>query len=294
MRAEQVQAFVDVTEHGSFAAAARHTGVKRSTLSAAVNALEDSLGVALFERSGNSLTLSAVGDSVLPDCYRLLTSASRIKKHCHQHLQGVESQLCIARDDALPEAFWRQVMHDLKQQFPLTAISVYLVPPQEHAQFVQRQTVDIAFGLYTAEGIDANAANLAPVTMRLVAAPQHPLSRLPSVNRDDLAQYTQVCLSHVQDDKLINEALFSGNYLGFTMFEVIRDAVINATGWALLPYPLVKSALEAGTLCTLNHDLVLDSHHYRYVESDNRGVVAAALLNKVAHFLATLRQSEFS
>ena len=287
MRSEQVQAFIDVTEHGSFAAAARHTGLKRSTLSAAVNALEDSLGVALFERSGNSLTLTAVGDSVLLDCYRLLTSASRIKKHCHQHLQGVESQLCIARDDALPEVFWRQVMHDLKQQFPLTAISVYLVPPQEHTQFVQRQTVDIAFGLYTAEGIDANAANLAPVSMRLVAAPKHPLSRLPSVNRDDLAQYTQVCLTHVQDDKLISEALFSGNYLGLTMFEVIRDAVINATGWALLPYPLVKGALEAGTLGTLNHDLALDSHYYRYVESDNRGVVATALLTKVAHFLAS-------
>lgn len=288
MRAEQVQAFIDVTEHGSFAAAARHTGVKRSTLSAAVHALEDSLGVALFERSGNSLTLTAVGDSVLPDCYRLLTSASRIKKHCHQHLQGVESQLCIARDDALPEAFWRQVMHDLKQQFPLTAISVYLVPPQEHTQFVQRQTVDIAFGLYTAEGIDANADNLAPVSMRLVAASSHPLSRLPSVNRDDLAQYTQVCLTHVQDDKLISEALFSGNYLGLTMFEVIRDAVINGTGWALLPYPLVKEALDAGTLSALNHNLVLESHHYRYVESDNRGVVATALLSKVAHFLATL------
>ncbi|WP_254436384.1 LysR family transcriptional regulator [Vreelandella aquamarina] len=130
MRAEQVQAFIDVTEHGSFAAAARHTGMKRSTLSAAVNALEDSLGVALFERSGNSLQLTAVGESVLPDCYRLLTSANRINKHCQQHLQGVESQLCIARDDALPEAFWRQVMHDLKQRYPLTAISVYLLPPK--------------------------------------------------------------------------------------------------------------------------------------------------------------------
>ncbi|BBI63434.1 hypothetical protein HSBAA_47400 [Vreelandella sulfidaeris] len=105
MRAEQVQAFIDVTEHGSFAAAARHTGLKRSTLSAAVNALEDSLGVALFERSGNSLTLTAVGDSVLPDCYRLLTSVSRIKKHCHQHLQGVESQLELPAMTPCPKCF---------------------------------------------------------------------------------------------------------------------------------------------------------------------------------------------
>ncbi|PRY66581.1 DNA-binding transcriptional LysR family regulator [Vreelandella songnenensis] len=289
MRAEQVQAFVEVTEHGSFAAAARQSGIKRSTLSAAVHALEDSLGVALFERSGNSLQLTPVGESVLPDCYRFLTSASRIKKHCHQHLQGVESQLCIARDDALPEIFWRQVMHDLKQQFPLTAISVYLVPPQEHSQFILRQTVDIAFGLYTAEGVVTNAANLAPVGMRLVASPHHPLSRLPSVNRDDLAQYTQVCLTHIQEDRLVNEALFSANYLGFTMFEVIRDAVINGTGWALLPHPLVKNAIDDKRLCALNHDLALDSHYYRYVEGENLGVVATALLNKVAHFLGDTR-----
>ncbi|MDP3535526.1 LysR family transcriptional regulator [Halomonas sp. M1] len=289
MRAEQVQAFIDVTEHGSFAAAARHTGIKRSTLSAAVNALEDSLGVELFERSGNSLQLSAVGESVLPDCYRLLTSASRIKKHCQQHMQGVENQLCIARDDALPEAFWRQVMHDLKQRYPLTAISVYLLPPQEHPQFVSRQTVDIAFGLYTAEGASVDASNLAPVSMCLVAAPTHPLSRLLSVNRDDLAQYTQVCLTYDQGDKLVSEALFSTNYLGLTMFEVIRDAAINGTGWALLPYPLVKEALEEHRLCALNHDLALESHYYRYVEGENLGVVATALLNSVTRFLGTTR-----
>ncbi|MGP9675733.1 MULTISPECIES: LysR substrate-binding domain-containing protein [unclassified Halomonas] len=118
-----------------------------------------------------------------------------------------------------------------------------------------------------------------------MASPQHPLSRLPSVNRDDLAQYTQVCLTHIQDDKLVSEALFSANYLGFTMFEVIRDAVINGTGWALLPHPLVKEALESDQLCSLNHDLALESHYYRYVESENLGVVATALLNKVARFL---------
>ncbi|PCF94451.1 LysR family transcriptional regulator [Vreelandella nigrificans] len=289
MRAEQVQAFIDVTEHRSFAAAARHTGIKRSTLSAAVNALEDSLGVELFERSGNSLQLTAVGESVLPDCYRLLTSASRIKKHCQQHIQGVENQLCVARDDTLPEAFWRQAMHDLKQRYPLTAISVYLLPPQEHLQFVLRQTVDIAFGLYTAEGTTVNANSLAPVSMCLVAAPTHPLSRLPSVTRDDLAQYTQVCLTYDRDDKLVSEALFSTNYLGLTMFEVIRDAAINVTGWALLPYPLVKEALETHQLCALNHDLTLDSHYYRYVEGENLGVVATALLNNVAKFLGTTR-----
>lgn len=289
MRTEQIQAFIDVTEHGSFAAAARQTLTKRSTLSAAVSALEESLGVVLFERSGNRVRLTAVGESVLPDCYRLLTSAGRIEKHCYQHLQGVESQLGIARDDALPEVFWQHLMHELKQLYPTTALSVYLIPPQEHRDFVQRQTVDIAFGLYTAEALSGQGQHLSPIGMRLVAAPSHPLSRLPDVNRDDLAQYTQVCLTHVSDDRLVSDALFSANYLGFTMFEVIRDAVIGGTGWALLPAPLVEDAIAEKRLSALNHDLVLESHYYRYLEGNARGVVATALINKVTRYLGAIR-----
>lgn len=73
------------------------------------------------------------------------------------------------------------------------------------------------------------------------------------------------------------------------MFEVIRDAAINGTGWALLPYPLVKEAIESHQLCALNHDLALDSHYYRYVEGESLGVVATALLTKVSRFLGTTR-----
>ncbi|WP_447893931.1 LysR family transcriptional regulator [Vreelandella sp. GE22] len=286
MRIEQIQAFIEVTEQRSFAGAARHTGMKRSTLSAMVSALEDHLGVVLFERSGNSLTLSPMGESILPDCYRLMTSAGRINKYCQQQRLGVESQLCIARDDALPETFWQNVMHDIKARYPLTAISVYLAPPQAHHALIARQTVDIAFGLYAAPSVVLNAQSLAPVDMRLVAAPHHPLSRLPSVRRDDLAQYTQICLSHVQDDKLVSEALFSANYLSLTMFELIRDAVIQGTGWALLPSLLVSEALSAGTLNRLPHELALESYHYRTLEGEHQGPVATVLLNKVAQFLA--------
>ncbi|WP_252107058.1 MULTISPECIES: LysR family transcriptional regulator [unclassified Halomonas] len=286
MRIEQVQAFIEVAEQRSFAGAARHTGAKRSTLSAMVSALEDHLGVALFERSGNSLTLSPMGESILPDCYRLLTSAARIDNYCQQHNLGVESQLCIARDDALPEAFWQGVMHDIKTRFPLTAISVYLAPPQTHQTLIARQTVDIAFGLYTTQALPHYAKRLAPVDMRLVAAPHHPLSRLPGVHRDDLAQYTQICLSHLQDDRLVSEALFSANYLSVTMFELMRDAVIQGTGWALLPAPLIRQALKAGTLSRLPHELTLESYHYRSLVSGPQGPVASALLGRLTRFLA--------
>ncbi|HEX5660373.1 MAG TPA: LysR family transcriptional regulator, partial [Polyangiales bacterium] len=46
-----VRALVAVHEHGSFSVAAGKLGVPRSTVSRAVSALEDSLGVLLFQRT---------------------------------------------------------------------------------------------------------------------------------------------------------------------------------------------------------------------------------------------------
>jgi DNA-binding transcriptional LysR family regulator len=43
--------FVPVADHGSFSAAARWLGVSTSTLTRSVSALEDDLGLTLFERS---------------------------------------------------------------------------------------------------------------------------------------------------------------------------------------------------------------------------------------------------
>lgn len=126
MRAEQVQAFIDVTEHGSFAAAARHTGIKRSTLSAAVNALEDSLGSSCLSDRAiayNSRRWAKAYCRLLPAANQRQPDQKALPT---AYAGGKPAVHCQGRRPA--RSFWRQVMHDLKQRYPLTAISVYLLP----------------------------------------------------------------------------------------------------------------------------------------------------------------------
>lgn len=61
MHLSDLQAFLDVAEHGSFAAAARHAGVPKSTVSRRVARLEDRLGVPLLVRGPLAVQLTDDG-----------------------------------------------------------------------------------------------------------------------------------------------------------------------------------------------------------------------------------------
>ncbi|HEV2464617.1 MAG TPA: LysR family transcriptional regulator, partial [Acidobacteriaceae bacterium] len=60
-RFQELNAFMAVVEAGGFSAAARRTGESQPAVSKAVGALEKRLGVALFNRSTRSVTLTDQG-----------------------------------------------------------------------------------------------------------------------------------------------------------------------------------------------------------------------------------------
>lgn len=285
MRSDQIRAFIGVADFGSITSAAKATGLKRSTLSASISALEDELNVQLFQRSGNQVALTPIANAILLDCRRLQHNAELITQRCAQHMQGTETELRVARDDALPEAFWREAMNQLKAEFPLTAVSVYLLPPQELPLFVSRQSVDLAFGLHYPSVAYEMTDTMAPIQMHLVAAPSHPLSSMSNIEESDLASYTQVTLTHLADGKVITDALYSTNYLGLTLFEVIRDAVKSGSGWALLPEPLILNELQSGELKQLRYKQATIGRSYQCIQHGPAGPVATFLRNQVIQYL---------
>ncbi|KGK41036.1 hypothetical protein LH51_17740 [Nitrincola sp. A-D6] len=290
MRPIQAEAFLAVLESGSIIDAARRLNRSRTTISAAISALEDDLNAELFERSGKSVHPTDLAWSIQPDCMRFLHTYRQILARCELERGGIETTLRLARDDSLPEAFWLEAMRSLKQRFPLTGISVYLAPPQELPALVSSQTVDIAYGLDLNKHADNRIAveSLAGLRLIMVASTQHPLSRLPEVTPEDLVTHTQVTLAFVDaDEQLVPDILNSSNYLALTQYELIRDAVMEHAGWAWLPQPLVDPAVQNGQLKLLKtaNALLWQEFSSFHFSTDSKGQVTLRLEEILANYL---------
>ncbi|RLK50859.1 DNA-binding transcriptional LysR family regulator [Alkalispirillum mobile] len=292
MKDSQIEIFLAVVEHGSVAGAARTLGRSRTTVSTALSALEDELGVPLFERSGNQLHLTPVGGSIVTDCQRLQQVVGQIQARCRHHMSGAESALRIARDDALPEAAWRDLLRRMKRAFPHTSVSVYLAPPRELPDLVERQAVDVAYGLMP-QILSVGYQwfrELADVRMLTVAASDHPLATLPRVTQDDLVGHTEIVLAYLDKDGLIPESPETDNYLAFTQYELIRDAVIEGAGWADLPLPLISHALRHEQLRTIPHPGAKWWKTFCVLESEQAhgGPVVTWLANELEAYLSRI------
>lgn len=289
MKALQAEVFLVVLEEGSVAAAARQLGRSRTTISSILNSFEDELNISLFERSGNELTPLPIAWAIKPDCVRLLQSAKQIAQRCQQQRNGVESALRIARDDALPERFWRDTMTALKQQFPLTGVAVYLAPPQQLSELVDWQSVDLAFGLAQQHEPYESllSRQLGGLKMMMVATPQHALCRLPLVQDDDLQQFTHITTAYLDDDMLVPQLAGGSNYLALTQFELIREAVLTGAGWSRLPQPVIIEHLKQQELQLLKHPAALNWQTYQLISEQgySLGPVASWLEQQVVAYL---------
>ena len=79
MELEQLRHFIAAAEAGSFSAAARSLYISHSTVCRSVSALEEELGVRLFERSSRDFRLTQAGEALLPQAQGLLDAAEEIK-----------------------------------------------------------------------------------------------------------------------------------------------------------------------------------------------------------------------
>lgn len=72
MNFNQLKYFVAIVEQGSFWAAALEEYISQSSLSKQIKTLENELGVVLFNRSGNKITLTEAGQCFYEYALKLL------------------------------------------------------------------------------------------------------------------------------------------------------------------------------------------------------------------------------
>jgi DNA-binding transcriptional LysR family regulator len=223
----QVRAFLVTAEEGSFSAASRALGLTQPTLGRQVSALEERLGVTLFERLGRSLSLTDSGLELLDHVRAMGDAASRLSLTASGQSQRIEGRVCITATDIMSMYLLPDALKRLREVAP--GIEVEVVASND-VRDLRRREADIAIRHGRPEQPDLIAKLLRETSIHLYASSdylgRHGRPKSPS----DLSE--AVFIGFEQSDRLLTRL----NEIGLTLtkdnFKLISES--GAVAWELV------------------------------------------------------------
>ncbi|MGY3436514.1 MULTISPECIES: LysR family transcriptional regulator [unclassified Marinovum] len=120
----RARAFLVTAEEGSLSAAARALGMAQPTLGRQVSALEDELGVVLFERTGRGLELTPSGLELMDHVRAMGDAATRISLAASGQSQDIAGHVCITASEIYSAHLLPPVVAELRQSAPGLEIEI--------------------------------------------------------------------------------------------------------------------------------------------------------------------------
>ncbi|KZM49390.1 LysR family transcriptional regulator [Labrenzia sp. OB1] len=114
----QARAFLVTAEEGTLSAAARALGLTQPTLSRQVAALEQTLGVTLFERVAKSLVLTEAGVELVEHVRTMGDAAGRVSLSASGKSQQIEGLVTISTTDLMAAHVLPDILAELRQKAP--------------------------------------------------------------------------------------------------------------------------------------------------------------------------------
>lgn len=149
---DQLQAFVQVVESGSFSAAAKRLNLTQPAVSLQVRELERRLGVRLIERVGRRALPSAAGTDLLEHAARIDTVVAEALDAVAGHREGGVGRVRLATGATACTYLLPGVLSDLRRRWPALEIIVSTGNTPEVLRAVEENAVDAALVTLPAPG----------------------------------------------------------------------------------------------------------------------------------------------
>lgn len=244
---EQWRTLQAVIDHSGFAQAAEQLHRSQSSVSYAVNRLQDSLGLKLLHIEGRKAVLSEAGKILLQRSRQLLADASAIEQQAHQLEQGWEAEIRLAVEAVYPT---QNLMAALKQFEPVgksTRIRLAEVVLSGGEEMLLNGEVDLIISPFIPQGFLGE--ELIKVQLVAVAHPDHTLHQLnKKLSTADLSRETHVMVSDSGSKSIDAGWLSDSRRWAVTSLESAAKIIGNGLGFGWLPENEIKQQLKNNEL----------------------------------------------
>ena len=191
----RARAFLVTAEEGSLSAAARALGLAQPTLGRQVDALEQELGVVLFERVGRGLRLTPAGHALIDHVRAMGDAAARLSMSAYGQNESMAGPVVISASDVYAGLLLPPIIARIRAEEP--SISIEIVAANDASDLLRREA-DIAIRNFRPKEPDLVARKLRDAGARLYGTPGYLESLGPITRPGDLARASIIGLSDVE------------------------------------------------------------------------------------------------
>jgi DNA-binding transcriptional LysR family regulator len=224
----QVRGFLATAEAGSLSAAAKALGQTQPTLGRQVSALEQDLGVTLFDRVGRSLVLTEAGRDLLVHVREMGEAASRVSLVASGQSQSVEGLVRISASDLVAARLLPPVLERLREEAP--GVTVEIIASNAISDLMRREA-DIAIRHVRPHQPDLVARKCRSTSAQLFAATRYLDRRGRPRTAAELADHDFIGFSTAVD-RMVAELNARGVPVTAANFRCIADSTV--VGFELL------------------------------------------------------------
>lgn len=253
--------FTGVARSGSFASHARERGIDPSSVSRQIAALEDNLGVRLFERTTRRLSLTEAGRIYLDRVGPLMEELTAARDAAHDSMAEPSGVLSVTTSVAFGERWLMPRVASFRQAYPKITLDLRLT---DAVVDLVAEGIDVALRLGPSVTGAVVAAKLFDTRYRLVAAPEYIERHGAPKSLEDLQNHTGLFFSlpGVRSDWQFRKVQGAPVHVasppaGLTISNALalRRAALDGLGLALLADWTTAEDIKNGRLIPLFEEL---------------------------------------
>ena len=250
-----------VADQSSFSRAARILGVKQSAVSRRIQALEDELGVSLFERQSNGVRPTIAGRCFLERTRSAFAEIDYAIKNATAAGRGAEGMIRIGVLPSLLSGFLRDVLSEFRETHPGIIFDFFDGPPRKVIACIMERRLDMAFVVSGTPTPGCDAEALWNSGFCVALPDRHPLAGCDAIGwellKDERFVFGREAIASEFDNHAIEKIARMGGHLSLSTHDVSQDLVMQlvALGFglslvtdssAVIPYPGVAFRPLAG------------------------------------------------
>ena len=247
------QAFIAVSEHGTFSKAAESLYITQPAISKRIALLESQLGSQLFDRIGKRVMLNEAGNALLPIAERILLEVKESQRVIDNLSGQVSGHLSLVTSHHIGLRRLPKILKQYAQNFPQVRLDLAFMDSENACQKIEKGEYEL--GVVTLPLIKSKRLKLIPLwndPLTIAVSLDHPLVKIAkkqTITLNDLAVHSAILPAigtytrTVIEKPIIQkhgslDVILETNYL-----ETIRMMVSIGLGWSALPRAMLDQTL---------------------------------------------------